>query len=147
MKRIITTTAIVVLMAVAALAQSASLNVSQAFTHYGKARGCTEIIVTGKKARSIGLDRYHSLETPAAYAASIAAMVTRDGATAADRETEYRGGQLYFGFYKLRRAGGANRYVFFLNQALARTRKADRVTLIYMEGPATKEQVRKLISQ
>ena len=66
MKRIITTTAIVVLMAVAALAQSASLNVSQAFARYGKARGCTEIIVTGKKARSIGLDRDHSLETPAA---------------------------------------------------------------------------------
>lgn len=147
MKRLTTTVAVIVLVAMAALAQSTSLNVSQAFARFGKARDCTEILVTGKKAGSIGLDRYHSLEVPAANAATISAMVTKDGATAVDRETEYRSGQLYFGFYKLQRSGRVNRYVFYLNQSLARTHKADRVTLIYMEGSATKEQVRKLISQ
>lgn len=147
MKRLTTTVALMVLLTVAAIAQSASLNVSQAFARFGKAHDCTEILVTGKKASGIGLARYHSLEVPAANAATIAAMVTKDGVTAVDRETEYRSGQLYFGFYVLRRSGGVNRYVFYLNQSLARTRKADRVTLIYMEGSASKEQVRKLISQ
>ena len=58
---------------------------------------------------------------------------------------EYRNGQLYYGFYTMPKSKRSNRYIFFLNQNLARKTPKNVVTLIYMEGSASADKIKKLI--
>ena len=80
-----------------------------------------------------------------AQAEIIENLVVKDGAKAIDKEVEYRNGQLYYGFYTLPKYKRSNRYIFFLNQNLARKSPKNVVTLIYMEGEASAERIKKLI--
>ncbi len=129
-----------------ALAQQ-GLNINQLFDgRFKKATGATEIIVTGSKAGEIGLDVYHSLSvTDEVQAELVESYVKKDGVQAVDKEVEYRNGQLYYGFYTLKPEKGNKRYIFFLNQNLARKSPKKVVTLIYMEGKASAEKIKKLI--
>ncbi len=130
----------------AAMAQT-GLNINRLFDgRYKKAAGATEIIVTGVQAREIGLTVYHSLSvTDKNQAELVEAMVVKDGAQAVDKEVEYRNGQLYYGFYTMKKGKRDNRYIFYLNQNLARKSPKNIVTLIYMEGFASQEEIKKLI--
>ena len=129
-----------------AVAQN-GLNINQLFDgRFKKATGATEIIVTGSRANEIGLKVYHSLSvTNEIQAELIESHVIKDGVQAVDKEVEYRNGQLYYGFYTMKSVKGNKRYIFFLNQNLARKSPKKVVTLIYMEGNATPEQIKKLI--
>lgn len=129
-----------------ALAQK-GLNINQLFDgRYKKAAGATEIIVTGSQAQEIGLTIYHSVSvTDKTQAEIIEHFVVKDGTQAVDKEVEYRNGQLYYGFYTLPKLKRNNRYIFFLNQNLARKSPKNAVTLIYMEGEASAERIKKLI--
>ena len=60
-------------------------------------------------------------------------------------QVEYRNGQLYYGFYTMPKRKSENRYIFFLNQNLARKTPKNAVTLIYMEGEASADKIKKLI--
>ena len=75
----------------------------------------------------------------------IESLVVKDGAQAIDKEVEYRNGQLYYGFYTMPKSKRSNRYIFFLNQNLARKSPKNIVTLIYMEGGASADKIKKLI--
>ena len=145
MKRI-TIILICLLSAMAAIAQT-GLNINRLFDgRYKKAASATEIIVTGVQAREIGLTVYHSLSvTDKNQAELVEALVVKDGVQAVDKEVEYRNGQLYYGFYTMPKQKHSNRYIFFLNQNLARKSPKNVVTLIYMEGFANKEEIKKLI--
>ena len=129
-----------------AVAQN-GLNINSLFDgRFKKATGATEIIVTGSRANEIGLKVYHSLSvTDEIQAELIESHVKQDGVQAVDKEVEYRNGQLYYGFYTMKPVKGNKRYIFFLNQNLARKSPKKVVTLIYMEGNATPEQIKKLI--
>ena len=129
-----------------AVAQN-GLNINSLFDgRFKKATGATEIIVTGSRANEIGLKVYHSLSvTDEIQAELIESHVKKDGVQAVDKEVEYRNGQLYYGFYTMKPVKGNKRYIFFLNQNLARKSPKKVVTLIYMEGNATPEQIKKLI--
>jgi hypothetical protein len=72
-------------------------------------------------------------------------LVVKDGAQAVDKEVEYRNGQLYYGFYTMKKMKSDNRYIFYLNQNLARKSPKNAVTLIYMEGRASANEIKKLI--
>jgi hypothetical protein len=134
------------LTAMAAMAQK-GLNINRLFDgRYKKAAGATEIIVTGSQAREIGLDVYHSVSvTDKTQAEIIENLVVKDGTKAMDKEVEYRNGQLYYGFYTMSKQKSSNRYIFFLNQNLARKSPKSIVTLIYMEGSANANKIKKLI--
>ncbi len=134
------------LTSIAAMAQN-GLNINRLFDgRYKKAAGATEIIVTGVQAREIGLTVYHSISvTDKTQAEIIENLVVKDGAQAVDKEVEYRSGQLYYGFYTMRKSKRDNRYIFYLNQNLARKSPKNIVTLIYMEGLATPDEIKKLI--
>ncbi|MBR5685805.1 MAG: hypothetical protein IKX18_06615 [Muribaculaceae bacterium] len=129
-----------------AVAQN-GLNINSLFDgRFKKATGATEIIVTGSRANEIGLKVYHSLSvTDEIQAELIESHVKKDGVQAVDKEVEYRNGQLYYGFYTMKPVKGNKRYIFFLNQNLARKSPKKVVTLIYMEGNATPEQIKRLI--
>ena len=146
MKRITIIILTCLLTTIAAMAQT-GLNINRLFDgRYKKAAGATEIIVTGVQAREIGLTVYHSLSvTEKNQAELVEAMVVKDGAQAVDKEVEYRNGQLYYGFYTMKKGKRDNRYIFYLNQNLARKSPKNIVTLIYMEGFASQEEIKKLI--
>jgi len=146
MKRIIIITLTCLLTTLATVAQD-GLNINRLFDgRYKKAAGATEIIVTGSQAREIGLTVYHSVSvTDKTQAEIIENLVVKDGAQAVDKEAEYRNGQLYYGFYTMQKHKRKNRYIFFLNQNLARKSPKNVVTLIYMEGEASAEKIKKLI--
>lgn len=130
----------------AAMAQT-GLNINRLFDgRYKKATGTTEIIVTGSQAHEIGLTVYHSVSvTDKTQAEIIENLVVKDGAQAVDKEVEYRNGQLYYGFYTMKKMKSNNRYIFYLNQNLARKSPKNVVTLIYMEGRASANEIKKLI--
>ena len=130
----------------AAMAQT-GLNINHLFDgRYKKAAGATEIIVTGSQAHEIGLTVYHSVSvTDKTQAEIIENLVVKDGAQAIDKEVEYRNGQLYYGFYTMKKMKRDNRYIFYLNQNLARKSPKNVVTLIYMEGRASANEIKKLI--
>ena len=130
----------------AAMAQT-GLNINRLFDgRYKKATGATEIIVTGSQAHEIGLTVYHSVSvTDKTQAEIIENLVVKDGAQAVDKEVEYRNGQLYYGFYTMKKMKRDNRYIFYLNQNLARKSPKNVVTLIYMEGRASANEIKKLI--
>lgn len=146
MKRITIIILACLLTTMAAMAQM-GLNINRLFDgRYKKAPGATEIIVTGSQAREIGLSIYHSVSvTDKTQAEIIENLVVKDGVQAIDKEVEYRNGQLYYGFYTMSKQKSSNRYIFFLNQNLARKSPKSIVTLIYMEGSASANKIKKLI--
>ena len=146
MKRITIIILTCLLTTIAAMAQT-GLNINRLFDgRYKKASGATEIIVTGVQAREIGLTVYHSLSvTDKNQAELVEGLVVKDGAQAVDKEVEYRNGQLYYGFYTMKKSKRDNRYIFYLNQNLARKSPKNIVTLIYMEGEASADKIKKLI--
>ncbi len=148
MKRITIIILTCLLATMAATAQN-GLNINRLFDgRYKKASGATEIIVKGSQAQEIGLKVYHSLSvTDSSQGELIESLVVKDGAHAIDKEVEYRNGQLYYGFYTITtyKKGRNAQYIFFLNQNLARKSPKNIVTLIYMEGSANAEQIKKLI--
>jgi len=71
--------------------------------NYKDAPSSTEIVVTGKRAASMGLTVYRSLTINAGCNAAdqVRRVVIRQGTQAASREVEYRQGNLYYGYYAL----------------------------------------------
>ena len=148
MKRITTIILTCLLTTMAAVAQK-GLNIDRLFDgRFKNAAGATEIIVTGSQAQEIGLTVYHSVSvTDKAQAEIIENLVAKDGSQAVEKEVEYRNGQLYYGFYTMQTLKRKNRFIFFLNQNLARKSPKNNVTLIYMEGQASAEKIKKLIKR
>ena len=147
MKRISLIIIIGIVATMPALAQS-GLHINTLFDgRFKKDPHATELIVTGAGARDINLKVYHSLKvTEKSQQNLVESLVVKDGVKAVDKEVEYRNGQLYYGFYTLPATkSGNHRYIFFLNQNLAHNSPKNMVTLIYMEGKATPEQIKKLI--
>ncbi|MBQ6167732.1 MAG: hypothetical protein IJK41_09945 [Muribaculaceae bacterium] len=147
MKRISILIAVMTLVALPVLAQS-GLNINALFDgRYKTNPYAAEYIVTGPAAWDIDLEVYHSLKvTQKEQQELIESLVNKDGATAVDKEVQLRNGKLYYGFYTLSKTKkGRNRYIFFLNQNLAKKTPKNMVTLIYMEGKATPTQIKKLI--
>ncbi len=78
---------------------------------------------------------------------AIEQAVRRDAQQAANREEGFKQGRLYYGFYALpplRR--GENRYIFYRNDRL-RTKDSGQLTLIYMTGAASIEQLKRTFGQ
>ena len=155
MKRTIFIILTCLLTCVSAMAQQ-GLNINRLFNENLKTddwvtqelNGKTEIIVTGDKAKEMGLSTYHSISLNSGKKQdreSIEALVIKDGAQALDKDVEYRNGQLYYGFYTLKPNKRNKRYIFYLNQNLARKSPKNIVTVIYMEGKKSPEEVKKLI--
>lgn len=155
MKRTIFIILTCLLTCVSAMAQQ-GLNINRLFNENLKTddwvtqelNGKTEIIVTGDNAKEMGLSTYHSISFNSGKKQdreSIEALVIKDGAQALDKDVEYRNGQLYYGFYTLKPNKRNKRYIFYLNQNLARKSPKNIVTVIYMEGKKSPEEVKKLI--
>lgn len=145
MKRIILLI-IVTCLAVPKLCAQEGLNVSRLFDgRYKKETNAIEVLVKGSKLEPFQLTLFRSLtvkDAPKEFE-RIEELVTLDGAQAIDKETGMIGGKLYYGFYRLPPKNEQYRYLFFRNSSLRQV-ESNEVTVVYMEGYATLEELKQM---
>ena len=139
------------LMAATAIAVSLSasaqkgLNIAGAYEpRFRDLPGAVETVLVNDRLRSVNLSLYHAITLtghPDA-AATIVRLVAKDGASALSKDVRYASGHLYYGFYALPPRGSMKRYIFYLNRHL---KKGDKIILVYIEGTASQDEVKKLI--
>lgn len=105
----------------------------------------SEVYLKGKQIRDYGLTLFRSLTLPgnSKEAQQIEALVLKDAANCSDKEEGKKGNRLYYGFYALKATkSGQNRYIFYRNNALQKNAKPV-LSLVYMEGTASIDQLRR----
>ena len=131
-----------------ALGQAAAqtgLNIDSAFDgRFRSSPAAVETEISGSPLKNSALDIYRSITlTDPALTGDIEAMVLKDGADAETRQVRYIEGRLYYAYYIFKPVVHYRRYLLVLNSFLKGGKK---MTLIYMAGEATPEQIKKLIS-
>lgn len=129
-----------------AYAQS-EMNVAPVFGNTTLGKGQKEIIIKGRELKPYNLEYFRSqtLKTTPGQRDAIEKLVKADGQEAADKEIGTIGGHIYYAFYCFRKTDGSYSYLFYRNNTL-RNRKSQEITLIYMEGHATLEQLKKMFN-
>lgn len=124
-----------------------NLNILSVFGEkYRNSDNAVETIISGDALNGTDLHFYRSLvltDMPDA-AAEIEEAIGHDSAKAVSREIKYIDGRLYYAQLMLPPMGNSNRYVFYINRHL---KGGDKIMLVYMSGPATLEQINKLIKK
>ena len=136
-----------VMMAVTMQAVSPPASLKYLDGYFNKDPDAAVTVVTGKPLKSYSLDEYRGLTLTYSpeKAAIIEEAVKHDMKAAQDKEVAYRKGQLYYAFLTLPAPGGdKRRYIFYLNQTLA---KGNKIILIYMSGKASADQIKKMIKK
>lgn len=106
-----------------------------------------DIKVTGSDAEKYNLSLFHSLKLdncPQDLADRVEQAVNRDAADPVQKTVYLSDRRMRYAFYKLHPEHGENRYLFFMRKPLSDG--SCFVILIYMAGPATTEQVKKMIN-
>lgn len=110
----------------------------------------TEVTIKGKRLKEFKLTLYHSVTiiNDDAVMDSIAAAFKATLEEAESENISYTGSNLFYGFCELRKDDTTkpNRFVFFKDMRYATDRKEDKVTLIYMEGSASIEYLKKVLT-
>lgn len=138
---------VLMLLAVSPPSVWAQLNVSSVLN--GKYRdnpNAQETILKGDVLHDYKLIYYDGLtltDMPEA-AKVIEPLVTRDGAQALHREVSYKGGSLYYAYYMLPRKCETNRFLFYLNRYPV---GGNQIVLIYMEGDAGYDRIKKMLKK
>lgn len=139
---------LLIIMLAIAFGQAAAqtgLNIDSAFDgRFRSSPDAVETEISGKALKNSALDIYRSITlTEPALTSEIEALVLKDGAAAETRQVRYIEGRLYYAYYIFKPVDNYRRYLFFINGFLKGGKK---MTLIYMAGEATPEQINKLIS-
>lgn len=137
---------LVLSLSLTAMAQS-GLKVSKLFDgKYAKQSDAVVAYITGEALGGYNLTLYRSisLTCDATDAAEIEKWVVSDGAKAIDKETVLRGGSLRYGFFALQ-PRSVNRYLFFVGKEADKGSGKRKITVVYIEGEASQEQIKKLI--
>lgn len=104
--------------------------------------------IEGGELKKMKLQKFYSFTVTAPdaeLAASIESKVKRDGARAMDKEVQYKDKRLRYGFYQLRQAADySNRYLVYLDQTDS---TGGKILVIYLEGKASLNDVKKLIEK
>ena len=109
----------------------------------------TETIITGNSLAEYNLSTYRSLTlkgTPE-LTTDIEKAVIRDGARATDREVSFKNGQLHYGFYALPPRNNLRRYIFYLNRQPSQPNQSGKVILIYVDGKADINQIKRMLKK
>lgn len=139
-------TVMMTVLAAAALMAQKGMAVERFFDgDYGRRKEATKVEVRGKRLQGYHLTLFRSVTLRADEAAfrEMERSVAADGNAAVDKETGYMGDRLFYGFYCLPPVRGANRYLFFRNASL-RPGGEPEATIVYMEGHATLEELKKM---
>ncbi len=130
-----------------ALSAQTGLNIAGVFTpRFRDMPEATETLISRGKLKNMRLSLYHSLtiKDRPELAEEIERMVAKDGAAAVSKEVRYASGRMHYGFYALPPKDKVNRYIMYLN---GHVKGDDRILLLYLEGEASMEDVRKLVKR
>ena len=106
-----------------------------------------EVVVKGKKLKPYNLTLFRSitLKNASDKAIEIEERLLKDAENAVEMKSASWGKRLYFGFYCLPpRANDKLRYIFYRNTNAKKDAKSNEVTLVYMEGYATLDEIEKM---
>lgn len=122
------------------------LDISRLFDgRYKQEPNAIEVLVKGRKLEPYKLTLFRSLtvrNAPEDFR-QIEGWVTKDGLKAIDKETGMIGGKLYYGFYRFPPEKDRYRYLFYRNSSLRKV-ESNEVTVVYMEGYATFEELKQM---
>lgn len=124
------------------------LHIQDAFSSaYTTLPDATETLLTRSRLHDVSLSLYRALSLSANpdKALEIERMVLADGRSAISKEVRYTSGHLFYGLYVLPPVGGENRYILFLNGNLSPS--GGKMLLLYLEGKASVDDVRRLINK
>ena len=132
------------LMATIANAQK-NMDISSLFEGTERERyGFSAVIIEGKSLKKYNLTLFKSVTTTKSkWFSEIENLVENDSKEAIDKECGYINGKLYYGFYQFKPRDGKYRYIFYRNSSL-RDDEPDEVTIVYMEGYPTLEELKKM---
>lgn len=122
------------------------LQVAQLFDgRFAHRKDAVEVLVKGRKLKPYKLTLFRSLtfRADSAEQRRVEQWVEADAARATDRESGTVGGRLYYGFFRLPGTESSSRYLFFKNAARTSSGRAE-ITLVYMEGEATLEELKRM---
>lgn len=128
-------------------ARSEDLNITPFLKEdFARHPAVTMVSISGKQSDWKGLTSYRSVSISGddEKADAMARAVRRDGAKAEFKETTFKNGKLYFGFYGLGGEGLHRKYLFFLD---LRSKGKNKTTLINIEGDWTPEEVKAMITK
>ena len=148
MRKLFIILALWAMMAPQAAAQK-GLHVAKVFDgRYAKLPHTVATYVTGDAVEKYDIDLYRSLSATCdtKTAAEIENLVLKDGLTATDKETVYRGGRLRYGSFTLPRKSSSNRYLFYVNKDANSGGSEERIVVVYMTGDASPERIKRLIN-
>jgi hypothetical protein len=114
---------------------------------YQRQEQITEVLVKGKKLKPYNLTLFRSITLKDApdEAIEIEERLLKDAENAVEMKSASWGKRLYFGFYCLPpRANDKLRYIFYRNTNAKKDAKSNEVTLVYMEGYATLDEIEKM---
>ena len=117
-------------------------HIAPLFGRYAVWENATEVKMSGKALKTYRLNVFHSLEIrqpSASVVADIEQQVRADARTAVCHEQNEQDGRLCYGLYELK-SKKKYAYIFYRNSA-------DRLTLIYLQGPATVDELRRFFKK
>lgn len=106
-----------------------------------------EVLIKGKELKKYHLTLFRSLTVTDAPALTeeIETLVSRDAEAAVDKEVGKVGARLYYGFYCFPPEKESYRYLFYRNTSvLPDNSKTPEVTIVYMEGQITLEELKQM---
>lgn len=112
---------------------------------FAKNPAVTMVSMSGKQSEWKDLTSYRSVSISGddAQADAMVRAVRKDGANAEFKETTFKDGRLYFGFYGLGGVGRHRKYLFLLD---LRPKGKSKTTLVLLEADQTPEQVKQMIT-
>ena len=138
-------TIIILMLAFVVEAQSqTSLQIAELFNgSYKRKDNAIEVIVKGNQLERYKLEVFRSLtikNDPKDFE-RIEKLVEQDEKHAISKETGHIGERLYYAFYCFSPQKGRFRYIFYRNSSLRKT-ESNELTLIYMEGNVTMDELK-----
>ncbi|MBQ8672927.1 MAG: hypothetical protein IJ511_02565 [Bacteroides sp.] len=106
-----------------------------------------EVLIKGSELRPYNLTLFRSLTLSgdAEAIAELERIVMEERNEALDKEEGMLSGRLYYGFYCQGRTGKEGfRYLFYRNASLKKEHTRNEVTIVYMEGNATLEELKRM---
>ena len=110
---------------------------------YKRKNNAIEVVVKGKQLEHYRLNVFRSLtikNDPKDFE-RIEKLVKQDEAKVLSKETGHIGERLYYAFYCFPPEEGDYRYIFYRNSSLRKT-ESNELTLIYMEGNVTLDELK-----
>lgn len=134
-------------MTLTAMAQS-DLSIGRVLDgRYRKHPATSDVTITGARVRDYGLVLYHSLtvEADTQIMDEVLSAFLADQDRTEAKDLSYVGAHLYYGFYqyKVTVEDMYYRYAFFKDMRYAPQAPEPKVTIIYMEGPASLQTLKK----